>query len=512
MTSIENATRGAVAAGHEETAKAVQYVLDAGGNAFDGALAGFLAACIAEPVLASVGGGGFLTGRTADGAVVTRDFFTQTPRKKQLEDSVEFYPIVADFGTATQEFHIGLGSVAVPGAVAGVFDIHETFGRIPMSEIAAPAIELASRGLEINRFQSYLLQVIGPIYRATEESRSLFCLETSEDCETSMRSTGDVYRVPAFADFLSALVREGPDLFYRGEIADEIANMNGCSIDREDLNTYRVASREPIVTDIRGHRVYLNPPPAIGGALIDLALRLFDQVATDECDFGGAAHLERMHDVMRHCNDARRSSRIDFDPIEGAAALRRALEHPPAYRGTTHISVADCDGNIAAMTVSNGEGCGHLIPGTGIMLNNMLGEEDLNAAGFFEWAPSVRLSSMMAPGVMVAPDGCWTAFGSGGSNRIRSALTQVIVNMAVYGVDCAAAVSAPRIHLENGKLSCEPGFKDGAVDALEGLVDEIELWPEPNMFFGGAHLVSERDGCIVGGGGDPRRDGVFRAV
>lgn len=501
------AKRGAVAAGHQETAKAAITILDAGGNAFDAALAAFLAACVAEPVLASLGGGGFLTARTSTGDVRSIDFFTQTPSRKLNGEDLDFSPILADFGTATQEFHIGLGSVATPGAVAGLFHINTEFGRMPISDIAQPAIQLAKEGVRINRFQAYLLDVIGPIYRITPESRSLFCV--SRDDAAALKQEDDFYIVPEFTDFLIALCAEGPRFFYEGEIARAISALNGCSIDQADLLNYDVVERTPFEMSIRNHKVYLTPPPAIGGALVGLALGMLDNRELGPLDFTTFAHVDAILKTMQRCNAARIESGIDVDPIAGAEALQAALMHPASYKGTTHISVADVEGNLAAVTVSNGEGCGHIVPGTGVMLNNMLGEEDLNAAGFFEWTPNVRLSSMMTPGVMVAPDGTWTAFGSGGSNRIRSALTQVIFNAAVMGCDIERAVAAPRLHLEGDKLSVEPGFGDDVVAMLEKEVPQAEIWPERNMFFGGAHLVAERSGHIVGGAGDPRRDGVF---
>ncbi len=503
---------GAVAAGHEETAKAAISILDAGGNAFDAAISAFLTACVAEPVLASMGGGGFLTARTSDGDVRCVDFFTQTPARKLDERELDFYPIVADFGPATQDFHIGLGSVAVPGAVSGMYHIHDEFCRLPMSEIAKPAIELAAKGVRINAFQAYLLEVIGPIYRATRDSRSLFCRLTDRTTEPEMKREGDVFHIPEFADFLTVLCAEGPRFFYEGEVAQAISGLNGCSIGSEDLLSYRAIDRPPLEVSVRGHHVYLTPPPAIGGALVAHALGVLNECDVTPESSNKAPHFLAMVDAMQRSNQARRDSGIDIDPIAGARALQEALRHPASYKGTTHISVADVDGNLAAVTVSNGEGCGHLIPGTGIMLNNMLGEEDLNAMGFFEWSPNVRLSSMMTPGVMASPNGTWTAFGSGGSNRIRSALTQVIFNLACLNFSLESAVAAPRMHIEGNKLSAEPGLEGLRSTMSPDTPLNVENWPDRNMFFGGAHLVSERDGAIVGGAGDPRRDGVFLSI
>ena len=506
--------KACIAAGHGATAEAAAQVLAAGGNAFDAVLAGFLAACVAEPVLASLGGGGFMTARTTDGAVETFDFFTQTPVRRPAVSDLDFHEISVDFGPAQQAFHIGLGAVATPGAVAGVFAIHEAFGRIPLKDIAAPAIALARAGVTINHYQAYLLSIVAPIYTATAGARRQFCGADG----TAPMTAGDVYRVPAFADFLGELVREGPALFYNGAIAARIGSLKGCAVGAVDLSAYRVERRRPIMTSVAGAQVFLNPPPAIGGALIAGMMGLLDQSSTDMARAGpdSEVHVRAMVAAIRRCNQARIDCGIDGDPIDGAerlaALLAEPLAHPPSYRGTTHISIADDDGNLCALTVSNGEGCGHVLPGTGVMLNNMLGEEDLNAGGFFTWPTATRLSSMMAPGVMRTADGAWTAFGSGGSNRIRTALTQVIAHMAVHGLSPEAAVAAPRLHLEGPILSAEPGLSETLLQAACEDGEILSPWPEPNMFFGGAHVVRRDHICGLHGAADARRDGVVVSI
>jgi gamma-glutamyltranspeptidase/glutathione hydrolase len=175
-------------------------------------------------------------------------------------------------------------------------------------------------------------------------------------------------------------------------------------------------------------------------------------------------------------------------------------------RGTTHMSVADRWGNVASLTVSNGEGCGHIVPGTGIMLNNMLGEEDLNPHGFQQWQLNTRLSSMMAPALIRKNDGTIIALGSGGSNRIRSAILQVIVNLLDYDMPLYEAVQHPRLHLENDLLSLEPGFDEEVLKTLLKDYPARKRWSEQSLFFGGVHAVQINDGGFVGAG-DARRGG-----
>ena len=179
-----------------------------------------------------------------------------------------------------------------------------------------------------------------------------------------------------------------------------------------------------------------------------------------------------------------------------------------ASRGTTHISVADAEGNLASLTLSNGEGSSYVLPGSGIMLNNMMGEEDLNPGGFHRMPPGVRLASMMTPAIAHLPDGGQIALGSGGSNRIRSAILQVLTNMLQFDMGLEEAVKAPRLHLERGRLNVEPGFSSTTMEALEAEWPGVEQWPDINLFFGGVHAVERLSNGEFRAAGDPRRGGA----
>ena len=189
-------SKGVVAAGHPETAEAAAEVLRAGGNAFDAALAAACMACLAEPVLASLGGGGFLLARPAGSAPVVYDFFAHTPKRRRPEAEIDFHPIVADFGTTTQEFHIGMGSVAAPGMVRGLFDIHRDLGRLQMTDVVAQAAGKARAGLAMNDLQAYILSVVGPIFRATTSARDIYASRRAAD---DLLQEGEVLHQPDLA-------------------------------------------------------------------------------------------------------------------------------------------------------------------------------------------------------------------------------------------------------------------------------------------------------------------------
>jgi gamma-glutamyltranspeptidase/glutathione hydrolase len=517
--------KGIVACGHMETARAAAAVLDAGGNAFDAALAGMCAACVAEPILASLGGGGFLLARPAGsgsaGAPVVFDFFGQTPKARLPEAEIDFVPVEADFGSTRQAFHIGMGSVATPGVVKGLFEAHRALGRMPMREVVAPAVDLARRGVVTTPMQAYMAGVVGAILKHTPES---FGLLPSPGRAGELVQAGDVYRFPELADVLEILAIEGADLFYRGEIAGRIAEgcrRGGGQLTMADLQGYRVEVRRPVESDALGARFYLNPPPSSGGILIAFALELLRTFPFGRHSPADPDYVVALAQVMAATNRARIEARLHelddgevpravLDPALLARYRKELLGAVPGRGATTHISVVDGAGNAASLSISNGEGCGFVIPGTGVMLNNMLGEDDINPHGHHRWPEDRRLASMMTPVLAVERSGAVTALGSGGSNRIRTAILQVLVNAFAFARPLDLAVAAPRLHVEGETLSIEPDFAESVLDALEGCF-EIDRWTEASMFFGGVH-AARRDGAgTVTGAADERRDGAILA-
>jgi gamma-glutamyltranspeptidase/glutathione hydrolase len=528
-----SAARGAVACGHPATAAAVQEILEDGGNAFDAALAGLCTATVAEPVLCSLGGGGFLLARRAEGAALLYDFFVETPLRRRPTSDVDFYPILADFGTATQEFHIGLGAIATPGAIRGLFDAHADLGSLPMTRLVAPAVRMAREGVQLRPVDAFLLQVIGPILIARPECRALFTRPAG-----GLLASPDVLRQPELADTLEALAREGPALFHDGELGQRLVadcRDQGGQITMADLAAYRTIKRQPLERHHRGTRILTNPPPSAGGILIAFALELLAQTDLGALGFGSAAYLELLARVMDSTNKARVESRLHegapgaapggatgaeeqaaaerlFDPELLARYGAEVAGQPASNRGTTHISVVDAAGNIAALSLSNGEGCGYMVPGSGIMMNNMLGEEDLNPHGFHAWPEGSRMSSMMAPTVAYGADGSIAAFGSGGSNRIRTAVLQVLLNTIDFGQGIAEAVAAPRLHFENGVANLEAGFDKALGAALRAPERQVVFWPPNNLFFGGVHAVQRDAQGRLDATGDPRRGGTAAVV
>ena len=483
---------GIVATGDPAVTTAGAEILRDGGNAFDAAVAAGFASAAAEPALTSLGGGGFLLAHTRGEEAVLFDFFVDTPGRGRDTASPDphFLPVTVQFPGAPQVFNVGLGSVAVPGTLKGLLHVHRRLGRLPLERIVAPAARLAREGVTLTARQAYFLHLLLPIFTLTERSR-----ETFFTAEAPPRG-GARLRNPDLAHFLESLPDDAGDSLYTGPLAE--------AIDREmhegeglltarDLAAYRVVERTPLEQPYRDLRVLTNPPPSFGGSLLALSLELLgaDPIPGP---FGSAAQL---------CTHAAVQVEVEALRRAGTSGPRAVGRSRGSSGGTTHIAIADTEGNVASMTNSDGEGSGYVVPGTGIMLNNMLGEDDLHPEGFHASPPGERVASMMSPCLVLGSARPVLAIGSGGSKRIRSAILQVLSHVIDFDVALQGAVDAPRIHWDGELLQVEPGLSRSAVEALRTRWP-VNVWPEPDVYFGGVQaVVPGQDGAA-----DPRRGGA----
>ncbi len=501
--------KGVIAAGDKLTAKAGAEILKKGGNAFDAAVAAILAAPLAEPALTSLGGGGFLLAIEKEKNPVIYDFFVDVPPKRIKNP--DFYPVYVDFGSTVQEFHIGAGSVAVPGMVAGVYRIHQEKCSMPMEELIKPAVRYGEEGIYLSPMQASFVKLLEPIFTATEETRRIYAPDGKLIDEKS------IYKNPDYARFLKLFAQEGAWIFYEGEVADRIEQLfleSDGLIRKEDLRKYTVEEKDPVYFRFRGYDIFTNAPPSPGGLLIGFTLKLLEDIELN--DYGSVKHLSALIEAM-HTTQIFRREYVDRDVHQKDLHLlieeRNIFEmyknfftkRLNLWGNTTHISVIDNEGNAVSVTTTNGEGCGYIIPETGIMLNNMLGEEDLNPDGFFKWPENVRLPSMMSPTAVMKDSSLVISLGSAGSNRIRSAIVQVILNYLVFGMDVETAVQSPRIHYENHTVFLEPGFPSEVIKKIKELYETV-VFEEKSLFFGGLQAVTgdfkgtgddRRGGCVI---------------
>jgi gamma-glutamyltranspeptidase/glutathione hydrolase len=431
--------RGAIAAGHPLSAQVGARVLADGGNAVDACIAATFAAFVAEGPLTGPAGGGFLLAHVGGEALLLDCFFAVPSRGPG-----EAEELVVDFGDAsTQVFHVGEGSVAVPGLVHGLEEAHRRFGSRPWAELVEPAVELAHAGVDVIEPQAVLHVILAGVLLRDEGGRRIYgdpdrC-ETGELAPTleSLRDRG--------AAAVAALVPE---------LAD-------------DLAAYRVVEREPVRASLPGHELLATPQPSRGGGIVAAALRrLSEATALDE----------------------------------RARALQEAYATAPPARmaGTTHVSVIDAAGDAAALSSSLGSGSG--VFRGGAQLNNMLGERDVIGEAALE--PGARLASMMTPTLVLADGRPRLALGSAGSVRLAGAIAQV-ADAALHGVPLADAIEAPRLHVEeDGVLHLEGGFPGVAPDGWP-----VVRWANRNLFFGGVSAVEHTSDGGYAAAGDPRRGG-----
>jgi gamma-glutamyltranspeptidase/glutathione hydrolase len=452
--------RGALAAGHPLTAEAGAEILRAGGNAVDACIAAAAVSWICESPLTGLGGGGFLVVHEAGEARLRLlDFFVAVPERAAAAE--ELVELVVDFGDTQQVFYTGPASVAVPGAALGLWEAHARWGSVPWAELFGRAVQLARDGVVLNEAQAYLHRILDPLLRYSPEGDALYGPGRA-------LGVGERFAMPELADTIERLAAEGPGFLYHGDFAARLAAHVPVTL--EDLARYEVIEREPLATRYGGGELRTNPPPASGGRLL-------------------AVGLEALGDA-------------EPTPLAVARAMEAQADarHADEVGGTTHISVVDGEGNAASLSCSLGSSSGIVVPGTGIHLNNMLGESHLTGGE----RPGERMRSLMAPSILLRDGRPRLVVGSAGSTRLHGAMLQVVANVAARGLEVGEAVDAPRMHVEAGVAHCEDA---AAADELEQAGYAVVRWRDRNLFFGGVSAVEIRDDDSLAAAGDPRRGG-----
>jgi gamma-glutamyltranspeptidase/glutathione hydrolase len=388
------------------------------------------------------------------------------------------------------------------------------WGTIGLAELAAPAAKQAKEGVRINAGQAYIVEILADLLRSTPECSALWAPQGR------VLREGELLLNPELGDALVRLGEEGARPFYSGDIAAAVCawvGERGGSLSREELGGYEAVEREPLEMRYRDRQVLTNPPPSAGGTLLAYSLGLLDAQPSPPS----------LKAVILAMEAAQGERTAEFTQgLSEDGFLARFLSS--RLGSTTHISVLDSHGRACSVTCTNGEGSGVVVPGTGIHLNNVMGEEDLSPLGFHSHPAGRRMPSMMAPSVVMCEGKVELVLGSAGSNRIRSALLQTIVGVVDRGLSAPEAVDAPRAHFEGGIVYHEPGIElagfglpdsdsvgtglvgdnvDGDLVKRSESEREVVRFHDLNLFFGGVQAVECRDGQLIGAG-DPRRGGV----
>ena len=536
-SSSFKAHQGMVAAGHPATADAGAAILRAGGNAVDAAIAAICTSFSAEPVLTAAGGGGFMLVADSKGESQLYDGFTRMPAAASLtaispvaKAGLQAIPI--DFGDTVQTFHIGQASVGTPSLLAMLFLAHKRHGRIPLKDALAPGIDAARSGVRLNDLQASFIKLLKPILTRSEHCKNLYAPNGS------LLTEGEDFRNSDLANTLEMLSHEGIDEMYHGDLARHIvaASVPHGLLNMDDMKAEQVSIRKPLASPLFGGTLLTNPPPSSGGLLISLAASLLEKLHHMDQTANTPWHV-LMSEVLRTSSrirhdhtdaiglDRRMHEEMITSELLSASSIQQHLdlilhrlrkpgcvdEHETSNRhgSTTHISILDKDGMAVSLTSSNGEGSGIVVPGTGIHLNNMLGEEDINPLGFHALPAGYTLSSMMAPSIFMQQGKPSMVLGSGGSNRLRGAILQVLTRHLMLGEEIEAAVHAPRLHNEANRLDIEPGlFNDHDRETCLNMGWQLNEWQSQSVYFGGVHAISRDAKGKLHGCGDPRRGGA----
>ena len=451
-----------VAAGNTVTAEVGVTILEQGGSAGDAAAAMVLASCVAETVFTGLGGGGFATYFDAATSTVScLDFFVAVPGLAGRRSAqVQHIPI--DFGGEIIPYAVGPATVAVPGLPAGVEALHRRWGRLSWPAVLAPSIRHAERGVTLAPMHAKVLSTIAPAM-LIGGGTSVY------GRDGAALPGGSRLFHPGLDRSLRLLRDEGAKAFYRGPVAEQMVRAVGelGDLSAPDLAAYEVRDTIPRHVTVAGVDVM-----ARGDDLDDL-LSTLDRF--DVCS----------------------------DDAELATRLVSVLRGVSRRGDTTSLAVCDTEGNACAVTTSLGLSSGVWLPDYGIHLNSMLGEGELLR---HELQPGERMSSMMSPLVVLGADAPVLVAGAAGGSRIRSALTQVLVNVVHHRMPVQDAIDAPRLNPVPGRVHVEPGVSDAVLAALR-TTDEVVPWPALDSYFGGVAAIG-----LSGPGADPRRGGDVRRI
>lgn len=501
-------TQVAVATTSQLAAEAARELAAKGGNAVDCALAAALLTMNAEPGVCALAGGAFVTIWNPDSDPVTIDGNVAVPGMGLAADERGggTAGVTLDYGGGITTL-AGPGSVAVPGSLAAVERAWQHFGDSRWEDLLAPSIAAARDGFPFSTACHYYLGFSGE----TIFGRSDDGFFAVHDDDRTLKDPGSPIVVPHLADSLEAIAREGARVFYEGEIARAIVQHvreGGGAMTLEDLQRYEALERPSLTVPIDEWTIASTPPPAVGGSMLAAMLLACADLPHTSWT---TESLARLIDVQRAALDYRKL-RLDLADDVGAEASRLLQQAANsqllsrwASASTVHTSAVDGNGIACAVTASSGYGSGEMPAGTGLWLNNCLGELELNRRGLDAGPPGVRLPSNMAPSV-ARRKGTVIAAGSPGADRITTALHQFFVNVLQFDMSVEDAIMHPRLHVDTSgeaeRLMAEPGLDLPEVDI------PVTVSPDLNMYFGGvgATRVDRERGFQVAS--DPRREGA----
>ncbi|AVR01610.1 gamma-glutamyltransferase [Pluralibacter gergoviae] len=507
-------------------------VLKQGGNAVDAAVAVGYALAVTHPQAGNLGGGGFMLIRLKDGRTTAIDFREMAPAAASRDMFLDAQG--NPDGKKSLTSHLASGT---PGTVAGLSMALEKYGTMPLDKVIAPAITLAKEGFIVNDALADDLKTYGSeVLPQHANSKAIFW----KDGEPLKK--GERLVQANLAKSLTLIAKEGPDAFYKGAIADQIADemkKNGGLISKADLAAYRAVERQPVSGDYRGYQVYSMPPPSSGGIHIIEILNILSQFDMHQYGFGSADAMQLMAEAEKRAYADRSeylgdpdfvkvpwqaltskeyakslAAEIDINKAKPSSEIRPGKLAPYESNQTTHFSVVDKAGNAVAVTytLNTTFGTGIVAGNTGIIMNNEMDDfsakpgvpnvyglvgGEANAVG-----PKKRPLSSMSPTIVVKNGQTWLVTGSPGGSRIITTVLQMVVNTIDFGMNVAEATSAPRFHHQwlPDELRVEKGFSPDTLKLLAQKGQKVVVKPAMGST---QSIMIGPDGMLYGAS-DPR--------
>lgn len=501
----------AVASSTQVSADAAADVIAAGGNAVDAAIAASLVAVTTEPGICSLGGGGFITLWPPGDEPITIDGNIEMPGRATPVEQLGrgAWEVSMEYGNGLTTL-VGHGSVGTPGALAAYARASERYGKLPWSELLQPAIAVARQGFAMSQASYQYLQYSHEcVYGWLPDSHAPLHHENGQ-----LKEVGQQIVVEHLADSLDIIAREGAKSFYQGDLAKLIAqdfDAQEGAMTGADLAAYEVLERKPILIDLNGWQLATNPAPAVGGATLFAMLELLKAQALDtdpawSAETVGTIAKIQQRVLMYRLNNLDYSDQVEQDiAVLLDQARAGAIPLAGASASTVHTSATDHEGLCCAITMSSGYGAGVMPPGTGIWMNNCLGEIELNRKGLNAGPPGMRLASNMAPTVGRHQHGHALAIGSPGADRITSALLCTLKNFALDNQSLEHAIASSRLHVDindgDPRVAIEPDLDSSRITL------PVRKYQQTSMFFGGVGATMlTSDGALVAAA-DPRRTG-----
>ncbi|HEU4580156.1 MAG TPA: gamma-glutamyltransferase [Polyangiaceae bacterium] len=482
-------THGAVSSAEGAASDVGVEILKKGGNAVDAAVAVGFALGVTHPAAGNMGGGGFMVVRFPDGTSTAIDYRETAPRAANRDMYLDAS------GQVTKDGRIGPRAAGIPGVVAGLAMAHKKYGKLPWADVLAPAVALARDGSKLDSFHADdmkgALARIGDYAKdpAAKNSQLQAALRaTLADFgkpDGSAYSEGEIWKQPDLARTLEAIAKNGPDAFYRGAFAADMASKvkaMGGIWSAEDLASYKAIVREPIKFSYRGYDIVTMPPPSAGGVVLRQILAAAEYLQMYKLDWDSTARIHLYVESLRRTyadrNEligdpdfvkiplselldtryvAKRMAGIDPKHATPSSEIKAGLQLKESEH-TTHFSVVDSSGMAVAntYTLNGGFGAKVVVPGTGVILNNEMDDftSKVGAPNMFGLVqgpqngiePGKRMLSSMTPTILVKDGKLRAVIGSPGGPTITTTVAQIVMQLIDHNRSLQQAVAAPRVH------------------------------------------------------------------